>query len=257
MKDFIQDKEDNQVKPIRNNTLVSSFVINVNSIYPVEKYLKDGILLLQADIPKVIFIDELIFDQLQSYVNEYTHLIPLKKTDWYFNEYTEHLEPFELNTQNKKKDTLEFMFTMCNKTEWLKQAILLNPFHTEQFIWVDFGIRYIFKHDDDESFIKKIEKLNEPYYEKVRAGSIWNTNHRYFNNVYLDICWYFAGGVIGGHKESLLVFAEKTKDMCIRIMKEKKMLMWEVNVWYLVFLENRLLFDFYHCDHNPTLIDSY
>jgi hypothetical protein len=204
-----------------------------------------------------VFIDELIFDQLLLYVNEYTHLIPLKKSDWYFNEYMGHLENFELNTQNKKKDTLEFMFTMCNKTEWLKQAIELNSFHTDYFVWVDFGIRYIFKNETDEDFIQKIERLNEPIYHNVRAGSIWDLHLDYQFDVFKDVSWYFAGGVVGGHKESLLLFAEKTKEMCIRVMKEKRNLMWEVNIWYLVYLENPHLFDAYKCDHNPTLVDHY
>ena len=33
--------------------------------------------------------------------------------------------------------------------------------------------------------------------------------------------------------------------------------MWEVNIWYLVYKENKELFDNYYCNHNNTIIDNY
>lgn len=241
----------------RNNTLVTSFVVNVNNNRSIETYLNYGKLLLEADIPKIVFIDEVIFDDLKHYMNETTMIVSIKKSDCYLYEYIDCLDNFNLNTENNKKDTLEYMFIMNNKTEWIRKAIELNHFHTDQFIWVDFGIRHVFKYSGDQTFIKKIETLNEPFYEKIRAPSIWNTNIQYSFNIYKDITWYFAGGVFGGHKDALLQFAEKTKDMCLRVIKEEKTLMWEVNIWYLVFLENPHLFHLYNSDHNSTLVDFY
>ena len=37
------------------------------------------------------------------------------------------------------------MFINCNKTEVIREAIELNYFNTEDFIWLDFGIRHVFK----------------------------------------------------------------------------------------------------------------
>jgi hypothetical protein len=239
------------------NTIVSCFITNVNSIYPIEKYLNDGILMLKAKIPKIIFIEDVIYERVKIYINKYTVIIPIKKTDWYFQDYKDSITDFNLNTNNKMKDTLDFMFTMCNKTEWVKKATELNYFHTDSFIWVDFGIRYIFKNDSDESFIQKIETLKEQEYEKIRIGTIWDINARYLLDIYRDITWYFAGGVFGGPKELLCDFAEKTKGTCIQVINEKKTLMWEVNVWYLVYLENPTLFNCYKCDHNDSLIINY
>ena len=68
---------------VSKNTIVSCFVSNVNSIYPTEKYLKDGILLLKVNIPKIIFIDENIYDELKIYENELTSIIPIQKSKWY------------------------------------------------------------------------------------------------------------------------------------------------------------------------------
>jgi hypothetical protein len=242
---------------IKNNTLVSSFVVNVNNNHSLEEYLRNGKLLLQSNLPKIIFIDETIFHEFQQYNNENTKIIPFDKSEWYFNEYRDCLQDFEINTTNKNKDTLEYMFTICNKTEIIKKATEYNYFHTNHFIWVDFGIRHVFKNETDEDFIQKIERLNEPIYDNVRAGSIWDLQVHYQFDIFKDVSWYFAGGVLGGPKDSLLLFAEKTKEMCIRVMKEKRNLMWEVNIWYLVYLENPDLIHGYKCDHNPTLVDHY
>ena len=40
-------------------------------------------------------------------------------------------------------------------------------------------------------------------------------------------------------------------------MTTKNTIMWEVNVWYLIYNENKLLFDIYDCDHTDSIIDNY
>ena len=45
--------------------------------------------------------------------------------------------------------------------------------------------------------------------------------------------------------------------MCIDIMNQKKTIMWEVNVWFLVFSRYPDLFHLYQSDHNNTIVDNY
>ena len=166
------------------------------------------------------------------------------------------LSQFNLNTDNPNKDTIEYIITQCNKTEWVKSAIELNTFNTNNFIWVDFGIRYIFNCSDKE-FIEKIDELKYKVYKNVRIGNIWNLQNNYNINIYKDIAWYFAGGIFGGNKESLLHFSNKIKEKCIDIILTKNTLMWEVNIWYLIYIENKEIFDNYSCNHNNSIIDNY
>ena len=239
-------------------TIVSAFISNVNSRKDrtIEKYIEYGKVLLQTKIQKIIFIDELLFDEIKNYSNELTYLIPIKKESIYLYKYKDLLTNFNLNSTSPEKDSLEYMFTMCSKTEWIKKAIELNYFNTQNFIWLDFGIKHIFNCDDNE-FITKIENINNKIYKKIRIGSIWNPDIQYYGDIYKDIRWYFAGGVFGGDINSLLLFSEKTKEMCIKIIQEKKTIMWEVNIWYLIYKEMPELFDCYNCDHNSSLIDNY
>ena len=77
------------------------------------------------------------------------------------------------------------------------------------------------------------------------------------SDIYKDITWYFAGGVFGGDSKALIKFADLTKQQCIKTIENYKTLMWEVNVWFQVYLDNPDLFSLYNCDHNHTLIGNY
>lgn len=239
-------------------TIVSAFISNVNNRKDrtMEKYIEYGKLFLQTKVQKIIFIDELIFDKFNNFSNEFTYLIPIKKESIYLYEYKDLLTNFNLSSTSPEKDTLEYMFTMSSKTEWIKNAIELNYFNSINFIWIDFGIRHMFKCDDNE-FIKKIENINKTLYKKIRIGSIWDLNRDFYEDIYKDIMWCFAGSVFGGDIKSLLIFSEKTKEMCIKIIQKKNTIMWEVNIWYLIYKEIPELFDCYNCDHNSSLVDNY
>ena len=244
-------------------TIVSAFVSNMNTRddRKLETYLLLGDLLLKAQIPKIIFIDTETYTYVKNYENDNTKIIPFKREDIYLYSYLKDIHSFSLSTNFKSKDTLEFMFTMCNKTEWIRKATEYNFFNTENFVWVDFGIRHVFKCNDTE-FIKKIENLNTKTYETIRMGTIWDLNMNVDSvglDIYRQITWYFAGGVFGGDKKILIDFADRTKAKCIKIIQERGSLMWEVNIWYLVFKEtmNELNYSFYKCDHNDSIIDNY
>ena len=237
-------------------TLVTSFLQNINNRQGID-YLEHGKFIIDLDIPKIIFINEEYIPQSYSYN---THFIPVKKEDIYLYEYINNNNISLPSISNPDKDTIDYIFLMCNKTEFIRRAIELDYFNMGdegQFIWVDFGINYILKLEMAE-FEQKIKtSFTGKNYNKVRIGSIWDLNYAYNIDIYNTIAWYFAGGVFGGNKESLLIFAEKTKQKCIQIIKEKNHIMWEVNIWYLIYKENINLFYPYLCDHNESLITNY
>ena len=63
--------------------------------------------------------------------------------------------------------------------------------------------------------------------------------------------------MFGGDKKSLLKFAELIKDKCIEIINNHGTIVWEVNIWYMVYRAEPNLFNPYSCDHNITIIDNY
>ena len=241
-------------------TIISAFINNDNfdDNYIFYKYYQNGKLLLKSCVPKIIFLDETMLNLVgEDYDKSNTIIIKIKKEDNYLYNYKELVTNFDLCSNNPNKDTIDYIFTMCNKTEWMKTAILLNNFNTENFIWVDFGIRHMFTNVSDEEFIEKINNLQNKIYNNIRIAKIWDIDITYCVNIWRDIAWYFAGSIFGGNKTQLILFADKTKDKCIEIITTKNNLMWEVNIWYLVYLDNKELFDTYYCNHDNSIIDNY
>ena len=241
-------------------TIVSAFVSQVNERFDIneEIYISHGKKLLDVDIPKIIFLEQHLIDKYHFRENEFTKIISIKKEDLlYYNE-IQNLEQIYW-TRRPDKDTLEFIMVQSNKTDWVKKSIQINCFNTDQFIWIDFGISKLFS---DENYFKSvIEKLKEKKYSKIRIGGCHQLAG-YDHNIWTMPLFYFAGGVFGGHKDYLLKFAALTNDKCMWFMKERNTLVWEVNIWYLIYedllKENKQdFFSHYICDHNPTILENY
>jgi len=245
-------------------TLVTAFVAGANKRTDrgINDYINYGKKLLELPINKIVFFDETLIelDLLTNYPN--TIIVPIKKEDMYLYEYKDQITNFELNTQTPEKDSLEYMFLMCNKTEFIRKAIALNYFQTDQFVWVDFGINHMIKNGD-ETFQSFVASMKNKSYENVRIASIWgpelhNVVAKTFKiNPYKDVMWYFAGSIFGGESNSLIKFADLTKKQCLKIIKERQTIMWEVNIWFEVYLENPILFSLYNCDHNDRILLNY
>ena len=245
--------------------IISAFLGNINRRKDrnIEKYFEYGKKLLSVKIQKIIFMDENNFELFKKFENKNTIIISYRKKNMYFynSEYFDKIINFKLNSNFPEKDTLEYIFTMCYKTEFVKEAIYQYEKYYEkkenqQFIWIDFGINHIMKCSDME-FEKKIINMCSKSYNNVRIGSIWDINYNYNINIYKDIHWYFAGGIFGGDSISLINFGNLVKEKCIEIITENNTIMWEVNIWWIIYKKNIELFSLYKCDHNNSLIENY
>lgn len=273
--------------------LVSAFISNVNQQRSISQYINYGKNLISTDISnlKIIFLERKIYDEyfqtdhkkyiFKYYLKEYEYTIQdnvifvfFEKNENYFYNYIDEITNFYVNTDNPRKDTLEYMFIQNHKTEWMKMAIqliyhikndnvmnmmIINLQARTNFIWVDFGIYHIF-NNNEELFNNEFKKLNKKHifsHDKIRIGSCIHPSNTYHTDIYRNITWYFAGGVFGGDPKVLIAFADLMKKECIRIIKERKHLMWEVNIWYLLYLKEPQMFDPYLCDHNASIVANY
>ena len=235
-------------------TFVTAFLSGMNGRQDrgVSAYLSHGRELMGCSIPLIVFMDETI--EFQS--TETIRIIPITKESMELYTYKNDILNSVI-TDNPLKDTIDYRLLICSKTEFVRKAIELNPFHTDQFVWIDFGIQHVCS--DKSLFRESVQSSFHTSFDQVRIGNIWNTNLHFVNkeDIYNHIAWYFAGGVFGGSKSKLLEFDSLVKQKCIQIIQEKHTLMWEVNVWYLVFTEHPELFSLYSCNHNLSLITNY
>jgi hypothetical protein len=129
-------------------------------------------------------------------------------------------------------------------------------------MWIDFGIYHVFKKPE-----MKPEENVEIFHSFIYRNQYYETGLvriPYICLGYIEeydpykvCCWYFAGGVFGGHKDALIKFADLTKTKCLQIITERKWLMWEINIWALVHKENRPLFELYFGNHDYTIFTNY
>jgi hypothetical protein len=173
----------------------------------------------------------------------------------YLYNYLDKLTNFKLNTDNNEKNTLDYLFVQNNKTEWVREAIQMNIYNTDQYIWIDFGIYHMIKNETDLQ--EGVLSMTNKYYEKLRIASCKYRDYTVNYNVYEIITWTFAGSVFGGHKDALIQFADLAKNEVLKTIEEKNTIMWEINIWYLVKLKHIELFDFYNCGHDIRILKEY
>lgn len=249
-----------------NTTFVSAFVINVNKREnrDINKYIEQGIKLLNVPIPKIIFMEPELISRLHPILPKFNFIIPYSLKDIYLYKFINNLKN-DVVSDNSKKDTLEYFMVQCNKTEWVRKAIELNVFNSEQFIWLDFGIFQFYEklnlsnEEKSKEFSIDIILTFLKSYDKVRIPTIWNINDQTFIN-YLNIkkiTWYFAGSLFGGHKEKLIIFADKMKDFCLNLVENEQTLYWEVNIWYFIYHNNKDIFDLYYGNHDTSIFKNY
>lgn len=241
-----------------NATIVTAFVQNVNKNpnRSVVDYIEFGKKLLNVPNPKVVYIDR---ESYREFFEEremefpFTTFIPIRKEDSYLYNYKDQLTEFDIQG-NPEKDTIEYLFTQCNKTEWVTNAIDRNIYKTDQYIWIDFGIYHMVQ---DSNFQQWVLKMTSKNYEQVRIASCKYKGYSVNYNVYRIETWTFAGSVFGGNVASLLEFAYLTKKEILQTIQTKKSIMWEINIWYLIYRKNISFFDMYTCGHDFRILDYY
>jgi len=119
------------------------------------------------------------------YDEKNTKLIQINKEDLYLYKFLDGLKNIVI-TDNLNKDTLEYFMIMCNKTEWVRESIAINPFNSDNYIWIDFGIQHILGEKYEE-MTYKIDRMCHQNYDNIRIGMIWDLNENY-NKIFRNIC---------------------------------------------------------------------
>lgn len=243
-------------------TIVTAFVTRINDIHfrTTEKYMELGKILLSQPLPTICFLEKYMYDAyfadcLEQFPN--TDFQMFERHENYLMEHTSEMMNFQVESDNPSKDTIGYMFTQCHKTEWMKMAIEKNPFHTTDFIWIDFGIFHMIRKDSAIHFPLYLENMTRKTYDTIRIASCIDPREECKSDIYHKISWFFAGSVFGGSSLNLLKFAAKMKTFCLNMIATRRHLMWEINIWYLLYKEEPGLFEPYSADHNITILGNY
>ncbi len=235
---------------ITNSTIVSAH-INIKRNDNVN-YFEHGKRFLLIDACKIVFMDRVNINIFNEYQNEKTIFIVFEKEDMLmWNIAGSTRLP---SVRDKQKDTKENMMHLNTKTEWMRRAIEIDPFNTADFIWIDFGISHMI--GDLDAVPKLITRMGrtKTISDKIRIPQIWT---HFDTGTLLDqISCFFIGCVFGGNKKTLIKFNQLANDMFRKVVV-MEYIIWEVNVWYLVYMQNKHMFDMYISDHDISMLQAY
>jgi hypothetical protein len=165
-------------------------------------------------------------------------------------------EPMKLPaTRNPDKDTREYILLMNSKAEFLKIAVDKNPWGSTHFAWIDFNIFHVFKK---EAYVKLFlstlaKRTLAPSF--LTLPGCWG--REYYHEPYLlnDIQWRFCGGFFVGSADRIRGFYQCHKENFPTFLREKRHLVWEVNMWSYYENTYGLQFHWYKGDHNESILD--
>lgn len=229
---------------------ISAYYQNVNSSKDSSFYINKSIPFLTSNVNKVIFTTLEIYEEIKSYENNLTTFII--QDEPYYYKYINEFTNFKVNG-NDKKDTLKYMLLNCSKTNFVKQASMTYP-NYEGYAWIDFGIYHVMNNSFQKILFERHNKQLTS--GKIRIPGCWDPKFNFGVNFYSDVVWYFCGGFFCCSKDTVVIFSD-LMDQKITDMIQKKHIMWEVNIWYLIYLNNKHLFEWYQADHNITMIENF
>jgi len=112
----------------------------------------------------------------------------------FLKEYDDYVTKFDIITDHPDKVTKEYMYLMSNKTEWMRRAVEEDPYGSENFVWLDFGIYHMIRNK--HVFNDSIYKISCKNYDKNRIPGrekSGDESNRCVN------C-FFLGSIFGGDK---------------------------------------------------------
>ena len=222
-------------------TYVTAFLCGQNPKRSYETYKQYFESLASTQCKFVLFLDRQLDWSFPDNVTVYP--VSLNYT-WVF----QHVSPEStLPSVRNKVDSLEYMLIQNTKLEWLSRAVESNPYQTDWFAWIDFGIVHVFSKP--YWTLQKLQTLRPPEKPCLRTAGIWSHPTQ---NVWNAVCWRFAGGFLMGHRDKLTELYERFQAL---VLREQPKFAWEVNLWALLETEG-IDFGWFASDHNDSILPN-
>jgi mannosyltransferase OCH1-like enzyme len=221
--------------------------------HQVDRYLKyanEFILNLSCNL--ILFTDsDDIIEYIKNKRKEKLHIfnIPFEETYYYkhLHKLTDLQNKFNILNGHKDHETPMYIILNNNKFYFMEKAIELNPFNSNHFIWIDFGINHVAKNTEkiNEWIFRIPDKIKQlcinPYIEDI-------DNKIMFQNIY----HHMAGGLFSGSKDNLLKYCNLFKQKTEQIYLENWYQIDEA-VMTMVQRENPDLFNLYYGDYTGII----
>ena len=215
------------------------FGLNVNMVYFVsaEDYLyvwskrKDYGLLDKTFIVKKEF-SELLFYNERHEIRQYKEERPIQNS-------------------MEDKDSEHYILLTWNKIFFVEETMNMNPFKTNYFGWIDFGIYNVVKDNMPSNIIQTFEQDSSG----VRILQLRNVLEEEVNDLYVftsEFRWKLAGGLFTGDTESMREFITLFKKYLFKLLS-MRIFAHEETIFSLTYFYNKHLFKTYYGDYRHIL----
>lgn len=224
-------------------TFVTSFILGDNPKRSVDTYRAHFQLLASRGVPIVLFLDKTIAWEFPSNVKVY-------RVDGCNHTWIGHTVPDDavLPSIRSPNDTLLYLKIQNSKLHRMLDAAHINPFQTEWFAWIDFGITHVFRTPSQT--LDRLQAVQPPTTPCLRTAGIWTSER--VANIWDRICWRFAGGFLLAHQSKLPELCSTFENI---VQRHLPRFTWEVNYWALMESEG-VDFGWFAADHTDSIIPS-
>lgn len=238
-----------------NTTFVTAFYYVKDYNNPgksIEKYFECFKKLINTGILLSVYISPEYKDQLEELVKDHANVKIAKvmaiQDTWVYK--TANVGIKLPSNRNVLKDTFDYMVCQNTKIECLYYSIQENYFNTDQFAWIDFGIFHVL--NDFEKATLLLKKIaNSQLKDSLVFPGCWNKGYAYLDGVN----WRLCGGFFMGNKNKLIDMWKRYQAFLPQFIQKYNLMTWEVNLWAAMEMETDFTFDWYHADHNLTILN--
>jgi Bacterial protein of unknown function (HtrL_YibB) len=201
----VREKENHPLKDDTSNQFFCS----------MDWYFQSAELLFNKPFPMVIFTEprferyilsvrppELI-EQTRFIFREYEEMAYYT----YFKKYEENHNKHKIHNVTQEKFTALYKFVVNQKVNFMKDVIMMNPFQTSKFAWMDMRLHCVY----DMSFEETTQVMNNIDDKKVRLMQMTHTTPGDIYGRHDFYSWTrgkCAAGFFGGSREPLLKFCD-------------------------------------------------
>lgn len=234
----------------------------------INDYIELGYSMLDMDMPIVIFTDNMdVYKEAMRYrveknMNEKTLVVwlPFEDTLYYkdLDVLKQRMEEYEIHNRNPAKDTPLYVLINNNKFDFLERAMNQNPFGSEFFFWIDYGIQHCAKASpSDWALVSKewppLILDNRTQIHQLRIHAVKKDLSQTWKDYFHTIFHHIGGSCFGGYVDCVREYSNLFKRQWDIMLHEEGWYQLDEAVMTIITEEYPDKFRFWHGDYDGLI----
>lgn len=193
----------------------------------INDYIALGRSMLDIDLPMIIFTDDMtVYKETERYrtekdLHEKTMIVqvPFEETFFYkdLDLLKQRMEEYTLFNRNPAKDTPLYVLVNNNKFDFLERAMAQNPFGSDFFFWMDYGIQHCAKASPADWASVANEwpayiRQDRTHIHQLRIHPTKKDDAQTWKDYFHTIYHHIGGSCFGGYRDCVLEYSRLFKE---------------------------------------------